>query len=91
MKKFFANAQSKIVAMVGVVTASLGMALAGSASAAPTTTPEGVLNTIVDTAIDKLVYWIDYVMDNYLEYIIVFVIGVSLFYFFKRFMKVGTR
>lgn len=89
MKKLFSVSKSKSLLVFSFVAACFG--LVSAASAAPTTTPEEVLETMVDTPIDKLIYWIGYVMSNYFEYIIVFAIGVALFFYFRRFMRIGTR
>ena len=65
--------------------------MGGAALAAPSSTPEEVLGTVVDNGIDSGVSLVQLVMTTYFKYILIFAIAVGFIYWVKRFSKLGSR
>jgi hypothetical protein len=59
--------------------------------AAPSSTPEEVLDTVVGETVDASVDLMTYVIQNYLKYILVVGIAITLYFTFKRFAHIGSR
>lgn len=82
-KKILGLAMLSLVLFLGVGTQFV--------SAAPSSTPAGVLASVVDTGIDESLSLVQVVMQNYWGYIIVFFIIVGLLGLAKKFGKLGSR
>lgn len=73
-----------LLAVGGVMTASF-------ASAAPSSTPEEVLDVAVGETINAGVDIFTYVIQNYLKYILVLGVAIALYGLFKKFAHIGSR
>lgn len=82
MKKLFAYVSAFSLGLFGLAT---------SVFAAPSSTPEEVLDTVVSGTIDESVDLMQYVIQNYLAYILVLGVAVTLFYILRRFSRIGSR
>lgn len=72
--------------------AVLGMfGMAQASLAAPSSTPEEVLDSVVGSGIDTSVSLVQTVVTTYFPYILVFGIIVALFVWIKRFATTGTK
>jgi hypothetical protein len=72
-------------------TSFLTLGIAGNASASPSSTPEEVLDAVAGGTIDSAVDLMQYVITNYLKYILVIGICFALYYAFRKFTRIGTR
>lgn len=61
------------------------------AHAAPTTTPEEILDGILSPTIDVGMDLSVHMITTYLKYILVIGIVIGLFWYFKRIGKIGSR
>lgn len=83
MKKITA----KIASVFGLAAA---LFLGGNAAlAAPSSTPTEVIDGVVGATIDESVSLLQYVIDNYLGYILALIVVGILYGLFKRFVHIG--
>jgi len=80
----------KLKLAIGGAFASLAL-LATQASAAPSSTPEEVVDSILGETIDTAVDLSIYMIQNYLGYIIALGIVIGGYFLFKRFGHIGSR
>lgn len=79
MKKFLSLISLGAVGFFGTASVALG---------APSTTPEQVLDSVAGGTIDEAIGLLQYVIANYLGYILVLGLCVILYGLFKRFTHI---
>lgn len=85
LEKFKSLYAYALVAMGGVLLAGQ------TAWGAPSSTPEEVLATAVDTTIDSGVDIFTYVITNYMKYILILGVVIGLIAIFKKFAHLGAK
>lgn len=84
IKTYYGLAFSFVVAFGVLGLTKIGLA-------APSSTPEEVLDTVVSSGIDTVTGLVTTVVTTWFPYIIVFGIIVALFVWLKRFATTGTK
>ena len=83
---------SKLTKIYGLALVAIGGFLTvNTASAAPSSTPEEVLDAAVGGTINAGVDIFTYVIENYLKYLLVLGVAIGLYVAFKKFAHIGSR
>lgn len=85
----------KLFEKINRVYLSLGLAVMGmfsfgmTALAAPSSTPEEIIDSVAGGTLDGAIDLLNYVITNYLKYILVLGLVVALYGIFKRFAHIA--
>lgn len=89
MKKIFAKVNTKL--MIACLSLLMLAGFGSVALAAPSSTPEEIIDAVAGGTIDEAVDLSLYMIQNYLGYILALSIVVGVYFLFRRYSRPGSR